>query len=72
VHLATEDDLARDYAEFELGAVPPFGGRRDPVILDVRLAWRRCSHLWVVRAITARQSSAAAPLGDVGIEGAAL
>jgi prolyl-tRNA editing enzyme YbaK/EbsC (Cys-tRNA(Pro) deacylase) len=44
VHLATEDHLARDYAEFELGAVPPFGGKKDPVILDVRLAWRRCSH----------------------------
>ena len=40
VHLATEDHLARDYAEFELGAVPPFGGKRDPVILDVRLSER--------------------------------
>jgi Ala-tRNA(Pro) deacylase len=40
VHLATEDDLARDYAEFELGAVPPFGGKRDPVILDLRLSER--------------------------------
>jgi Ala-tRNA(Pro) deacylase len=40
VHLATEDDLARDYAEFELGAVPPFGGKRDPVILDLRLSAR--------------------------------
>jgi Ala-tRNA(Pro) deacylase len=34
VHLASEDDLARDYAEFELGAVPPVGGRRDPVLVD--------------------------------------
>jgi Ala-tRNA(Pro) deacylase len=40
VHLATEDDLARDYAEFELGAVPPFGGKRDRVILDLRLVER--------------------------------
>ncbi len=41
VHLATEDDLLRDYAEFELGAVPPVGGRRaDPVVLDVGLAAR--------------------------------
>lgn len=40
VHLATEGDLAREYAEFELGAVPPFGGKRDPVILDVRLSER--------------------------------
>jgi Cys-tRNA(Pro) deacylase len=40
VHLATEDDLARDYGEFELGAVPPFGGREDQVIVDERLAGR--------------------------------
>src|ERR671935_2203607 len=32
VHLASEDDLAHDYADFELGAVPPFGGREDPVL----------------------------------------
>jgi prolyl-tRNA editing enzyme YbaK/EbsC (Cys-tRNA(Pro) deacylase) len=25
VHLASEQDLARDYADFEVGAVPPFG-----------------------------------------------
>jgi Ala-tRNA(Pro) deacylase len=37
-HLATEEDLAREYPEFELGAVPPFGGRRDPVLLDAQLA----------------------------------
>jgi Ala-tRNA(Pro) deacylase len=36
--LATEEDLARDYPEFEVGAVPPFGGRRDdPVLIDPRL-----------------------------------
>jgi Ala-tRNA(Pro) deacylase len=41
VHLATEDDLTREYPEFDLGAVPPVGGRRqDPVILDRRLAER--------------------------------
>jgi Ala-tRNA(Pro) deacylase len=41
VHLATEDDLTRDYAEFELGAVPPVGGRRrDPVVVDSRVASR--------------------------------
>jgi Ala-tRNA(Pro) deacylase len=39
IHLATEDDLKRDYPEFELGAVPPFGGsRRDRVLVDARLA----------------------------------
>jgi Ala-tRNA(Pro) deacylase len=40
VQLATEDDLARDYADFELGAVPPFGGREDQVLVDDRLAGR--------------------------------
>jgi prolyl-tRNA editing enzyme YbaK/EbsC (Cys-tRNA(Pro) deacylase) len=39
-HLASEDDLARDYPEFD-GAVPPIGGgRRDPVVIDSRLAER--------------------------------
>jgi len=40
VQLATEDDLASDYADFELGAVPPFGGREDQVLVDDQLAGR--------------------------------
>jgi Ala-tRNA(Pro) deacylase len=40
IHLATEDDLARDYPDFELGAVPPFGGAGDRVLVDSRLAAR--------------------------------
>jgi Ala-tRNA(Pro) deacylase len=40
VRLASEDELARDYPEFELGAVPPFGGREDQVLVDERLAGR--------------------------------
>src|SRR5262245_22865014 len=40
VHLATEDNLAHDYPDFELGAVPPFGGREDHVLVDERLAGR--------------------------------
>jgi Ala-tRNA(Pro) deacylase len=40
VHLASEDKLARDYPDFELGAVPPFGGRPDQVIVDEGLAGR--------------------------------
>src|SRR5215207_7557766 len=40
MHLASEDDLARDYPDFELGAVPPFGSRDDQVIVDERLAGR--------------------------------
>jgi Ala-tRNA(Pro) deacylase len=39
VHLAGEDELARDYPEFELGAVPPFGGASgDRVLVDSRVA----------------------------------
>jgi Ala-tRNA(Pro) deacylase len=38
VHLASEDDLERDFPEFELGAVPPVGGRKDPVLVDQRLS----------------------------------
>jgi Ala-tRNA(Pro) deacylase len=45
VHLATEEEMARDYPEFELGAVPPLGGgRSDPVIVDRKLADRD----WIV------------------------
>jgi Ala-tRNA(Pro) deacylase len=38
IHLASEEDLERDYPGFELGAVPPFGGSGDQVLVDVRLA----------------------------------
>jgi Ala-tRNA(Pro) deacylase len=40
VHLATEEDLGRDYGDFELGAVPPFGGPGDEVVIDQRVAER--------------------------------
>jgi Ala-tRNA(Pro) deacylase len=41
VRLAGEADLARDYGEFELGAVPPYGGPAgDRVLVDRRLAER--------------------------------
>jgi Ala-tRNA(Pro) deacylase len=40
VHLASESNLAHDYPDFELGAVPPFGGRKDRVLVDERLAGR--------------------------------
>jgi prolyl-tRNA editing enzyme YbaK/EbsC (Cys-tRNA(Pro) deacylase) len=34
-------EIARDYPEFDLGAVPPTGGaRRDPVVIDSRLVER--------------------------------
>lgn len=54
VHLASEDDMRRDYADFDLGAVPPLGGtRRDPVVVDRRLAERDAI---VVEAGTHEQS----------------
>src|SRR5262249_8171870 len=38
IHLATEGELARDYSDFELGALPPFGGAsRDRVLVNVRV-----------------------------------
>jgi Ala-tRNA(Pro) deacylase len=41
IRLATEDELAGAYPAFELGAVPPFGGRHgDTVIVDERIAAR--------------------------------
>ena len=41
IHLASEGALARDYPEFDLGAVPPLGGsRREPVVMDSRIAER--------------------------------
>ena len=40
IRLATEEELERDYPQFELGAVPPVGGRRDPLLVDRRLAER--------------------------------
>jgi Ala-tRNA(Pro) deacylase len=40
VRLATEDELASDYPEFELGAVPPVGGKPDAVLVDRRVAGR--------------------------------
>jgi Ala-tRNA(Pro) deacylase len=38
LHLLGEEALGRDYPEFELGAVPPTGGRQDRVVIDRRLA----------------------------------
>ncbi len=38
VDLLREEELERDYPEFELGAVPPFGGGAEPVLVDNRLA----------------------------------
>ena len=41
VQLASEEELAHEYPEFELGAVPPFGGARDDnVVVDRRITER--------------------------------
>jgi Ala-tRNA(Pro) deacylase len=40
VYLASEDNLARDYPDFALGAVPPFGGPEDRVLVDRQIAGR--------------------------------
>lgn len=41
LHLLTEEDLAREYPGFELGAVPPIGGREDELVVDHRIAEKR-------------------------------
>jgi Ala-tRNA(Pro) deacylase len=44
ITLLTEPELASAYPEFEVGAVPPFGGRAgDVVVVDRRIA--ECDHL---------------------------
>jgi Ala-tRNA(Pro) deacylase len=60
IHLAAEDELARDYPEFELGAIPPFGGAAgDRVLVDARVTQQHSvvleagSHLQSVRLETA-------------------
>jgi len=58
VHLATEESLARDYPEFELGAVPPLAGaRRDRVVVDSRVAERE----WVVIEAGSHEQSVRLP-----------
>ena len=38
LHLLNEEALGSEYPEFDLGAVPPLGGRRDGVVVDRRVA----------------------------------
>jgi Aminoacyl-tRNA editing domain len=69
VHLATEEDLRRDYPEFELGAVPPVGGRRDPVVVDLSVANRESV---VIEAGSHDQSLRLAAADLVHLAGAAV
>ena len=63
LHLVNEEELARDYPEFELGAVPPFGGARsDPVVLDPRLTARE----WVVLEAGSHEDSLRMRAEDLG------
>jgi Ala-tRNA(Pro) deacylase len=69
LHLATEDDLRRDYPEFELGAVPPLGGRSDPVIVDPKVAERTSA---VIEAGSHNQSLRLAAADLVHLTGATV
>lgn len=69
VGLATEDDLRRDYPEFELGAVPPIGGRSDPVVVDPQIAGRTTI---VIEAGTHEESLRLAAADLVHVTGAAV
>jgi len=62
VHLATEEELARDYPEFDLGAIPPFAGcRREPVLVDSHLAERE----WIVLEAGSTTESVRIRIGDL-------
>ena len=73
VHLASEEELGRDYPEFELGAVPPIAGsRRERVLVDARLAeqdsvvFEAGSHRQSVRVATSDLLNLAeAHIGDI-------
>jgi Ala-tRNA(Pro) deacylase len=40
LRLATEDEMARDFPEFEVGALPPLAPHATPEIVDVHLLYR--------------------------------
>ena len=64
-----EEDLRRHYPEFELGAVPPVGGRSDPVVVDPKLAART----WIVIEAGSHNESLRLAAADlVHVAGAAV
>jgi Ala-tRNA(Pro) deacylase len=70
LRLATEEDLRRDYPEFELGAVPPLGGaRRDPVVVDPKVA---AQNTVVIEAGSHNESLRLAAADLVHVAGAAV
>jgi len=40
LRLATEDELAREFPDFDVGALPPFGLEPVPEVIDIRLVYR--------------------------------
>jgi prolyl-tRNA editing enzyme YbaK/EbsC (Cys-tRNA(Pro) deacylase) len=40
LRLATEEEMERDFPEYEVGALPPFAPRATPEVLDVHLLYR--------------------------------
>jgi Ala-tRNA(Pro) deacylase len=40
LRLATEEELARDFPGFDVGALPPFGLEPVPEVIDIRLVYR--------------------------------
>jgi Ala-tRNA(Pro) deacylase len=40
LRLATEEELARDFPGFDVGALPPFGLEPVPEVVDIRLVYR--------------------------------
>jgi len=70
LHLATEEELRRDYPEFELGAVPPLGAaRRDPVVVDPKVA---AQNTVVIEAGSHNESLRLAAADLVQLAGAAV
>jgi prolyl-tRNA editing enzyme YbaK/EbsC (Cys-tRNA(Pro) deacylase) len=40
LRLATEDELAREFPDYDVGALPPFGLEPVPEVIDIRLVYR--------------------------------
>jgi Ala-tRNA(Pro) deacylase len=69
VSVATEEELADAYDEFELGAVPPFGGPPERVIVDTRIAEH---HSVIVEAGSHEVSLRLAPRDLIAVAGASV
>ncbi|MGZ4333188.1 MAG: aminoacyl-tRNA deacylase [Gaiellaceae bacterium] len=62
VELLSEDELEQAYPEFDLGAVPPFGGEHhDRVVVDIRV----CERESAVFDAGTHEESVRLPVGDL-------